>query len=64
MVIEISGEQQLALDSGCAVPVHDGTRTYYVVPAEQFEKVKLLLEVEQADASFYEAGEIKLYDDQ
>jgi hypothetical protein len=41
-----------------SVPVQDGPRTYYVISGGEFEKMKALLEVAQADRSFYEAGEI------
>ena len=64
MAIDLSDQQRQALDAGSAVAIHDGPRTYYVISAEQFEKIKALLDVEKADPSFYEAGEIHLYGDQ
>jgi hypothetical protein len=63
MVLDLSDEQRQALDAGHAVAIHDGPRTYYVISDGQFEKMKLLLDVEKADPSFYEAGDIDLYDD-
>ena len=64
MAIDLSDEQRQALDAGRAVAIHDGPKTYYVISDGQFEKMKALLEVAQADPSFYEAGEIDLYGDQ
>lgn len=63
MAIDLSDEQRLALEQGTAVEVHDGARTYYVISPDQFHKLRLLLEVEQADPSFFEAGDIHLYND-
>jgi hypothetical protein len=63
MAIDLSDEQREALEAGRAVAVQDGPRTYYVISDGQFEKMKTLLDVEKADPSFYEAGEVHLYDD-
>ena len=57
-------EQRQALEAGRAVPIQDGPQTYYVISADQLEKMKALLEVAQTDPSFYEAGEVHLYLDQ
>lgn len=46
------------------MPIQDGPQTYYVISADQLEKMKALLEVAQTDPSFYEAGEVHLYLDQ
>ena len=64
MALDLSDQQRQALDAGSAVAIHDGPRTYYVISGEQFEKMKALLDVEKADPSFYEAGEIHLYEGQ
>jgi hypothetical protein len=63
MVLDLSDEQRQALEAGRAVAIHDGPRTFYVISDRQFEKMKLLLDVEKADPSFYEAGDIELYGD-
>jgi hypothetical protein len=63
MALDLSDEQRQALDAGRAVAIHDGPRTYYVISDGQFEKMRLLLEVEKADPSFFEAGDIELYED-
>lgn len=63
MTVDLSDEQRQALDAGRAVAIHDGPRTYYVISDGQFEKMKLFLDVENADPSFYEAGDIELYED-
>lgn len=61
MAIDLSDEQRQAFDAGAAVPIYDGPKTYYVISDGQFEKMKALLEVAQADPSFYEVGEIHLH---
>ena len=62
MAIDLSDEQRRALEAGRAVPIQDGPKTYYVISGGQFERMKTLLEVAQADPSLYEAGEIHLYE--
>lgn len=62
MAIDLSDEQRHALDAGSAVQIHDGRQTYYVISESQFQRMKMLLEVEQVDPSFYEAGDIHLYE--
>ncbi|HVC98495.1 MAG TPA: hypothetical protein VND64_32810 [Pirellulales bacterium] len=64
MAIELSSEQRHALEAGRPVQLRDGQRTYYIISGEQFERMRMLVEVEQADPSLYEAGEICLYDGQ
>jgi hypothetical protein len=44
------------------VPTQDGPPTYYVISGGQFESMKTLLEVAQADPSLCEAGEVHLYE--
>lgn len=64
MVIDLSQEQQQALEAGQPVEFRDGQRKYYIITGEQFEKIRLLEEVEQVDTSLYEAGEIHLFEKQ
>jgi hypothetical protein len=62
MRIDFSDEQRQALEAGRAVPTQDGPPTYYVISGGQFERMKTLLEVAQADPSLCEAGEVHLYE--
>lgn len=63
MAIDLSDEQRHSLETGSAVEIQDGPRTYYVITSEQFQKLRMLADVELADPSLYEAGEIELFDD-
>ncbi|MBI1900273.1 MAG: hypothetical protein HYS13_04045 [Planctomycetia bacterium] len=63
----LNDEQRRALAQSGGAPVEitdeDTQRRYYLVAAEEFEKLRKLLELEPIDPSFYEAGEIRLYDE-
>ena len=55
--------REAAIQAPVEVQDEKTARRFYVISGEQFEKIRLLLEVEQVDRSLYEAGEIQLFAD-
>ena len=62
MSLSLTQEQRQAIveSGGAPVEVSDAELRCYLVAADEFEKVKRLLELEEIDPSFFEFTDIEL----